>query len=351
MARPDLYYLDENEGDQSHPMVPGRSRVRRLVVALLAIALGSTVVLSAASPSVAAPGTRVNVEPDVLAVQVGQPVTLTAVLRDANGDPAIGPGASTHVRWYFAPLSANDPNPGNSSPSFECWTGEAGTCSMTYTPSELGIDAICALVGGSPSACLELPGADEWEDNADVVLRIVVLDPAPSPTPTPTPTPTPARPQPRHRPQRQRRRRPPRQLQPRHRRQLQPRHRRRLPRQRPRQRQRRPDADADTDANANADADADSHANAHANANADPDADAHANADARRRHRRQPDADSHADAVPDSHPDPNSSSHADAVSNPEPDADGNSHSDADGSSDCHRPDADAGPESRTEREP
>src|SRR5262245_65385999 len=108
------------------------------------MALAATVALGATSPTDAAPGAVVNVEPETLEIAVGQPATLTAVVRDAEGNPAVGPGSDTHVRWYFATGSPNDPDPGNSSHSFECWTGEPGQCSIAYTPTALGTDTICA---------------------------------------------------------------------------------------------------------------------------------------------------------------------------------------------------------------
>ena len=113
----------------------------------------------------AAPGTTVNVEPESVAIVLGQGATLTAVARDADGNPEAG----VHMRWYFATGSVNDPDPGNSSHAFECWTDPAGQCSMTYVPLVLGVDTICALAGGSPTSCGEAPGAPEWADNADVV--------------------------------------------------------------------------------------------------------------------------------------------------------------------------------------
>jgi hypothetical protein len=191
LARFDAYDLGDLEPDALASVVPPRGVAKRLFVAAVAMALASTVALAATSPTAAAPGTRVDVEPETLEIAVGQPATLTAVVRDAAGNPAVGPGSDTHVRWYFAAGSPNDPDPDNSSHSFECWTGEAGQCSMTYTPQTLGSDTICALVGGSPSACGEVLGAPDWADSADVILRIVVTSPTPTPTPMPSPTPTP----------------------------------------------------------------------------------------------------------------------------------------------------------------
>jgi len=114
MARPDLYYLDESEGELLHQALPARSVVRRIAVAALGLALASTVALGAATPSVAAPGTRVDVEPESLQVQVGQGHTLTAVLRDADGTPAIGPGTNAHVPYNSPDRSAQDQKTTNS---------------------------------------------------------------------------------------------------------------------------------------------------------------------------------------------------------------------------------------------
>jgi hypothetical protein len=188
MARFDAYDLGDLEPDVLAPMVPARGFLNRLLVAFVALSLAATVALAATSPMAAAPGTTVNVEPESIAIAIGQNATLTAVVQDADGNPDVG----AHVRWYFAAGSVNDPNPGNSSHAFECWTDGAGQCSMTYVAQVLGIDMICALAGGSPSSCGEALGAPEWADDADVVQRIVVADPGPTPTPEPTPSPTPS---------------------------------------------------------------------------------------------------------------------------------------------------------------
>src|SRR6186997_1799849 len=115
-------------------MVPARGLIKRLLVATVALSLAATVALGVTSPMAAAPGTTVNVEPETLAIAIGQSATLTAIARDADGNPEAG----IHVRWYFAPGSVNDPNPGNSSHAFECWTDGTGQCSMTYLPQVLG---------------------------------------------------------------------------------------------------------------------------------------------------------------------------------------------------------------------
>ncbi len=170
---------------------PGIRAIRRALPLVSSVALAWSLMLSAATPSIAEPGTRVDVEPEVANVVVGQTVTLTAVVHDSNGNPSVGADTNTHVRWFFSAGSPNDiDSPGNS-PDLQCWTGTAGMCSITYVPSELGTDAICALVGGPTSQCDEAAEDPEWEDRADVVLRIVATDPTPTPTPTPSPTPTP----------------------------------------------------------------------------------------------------------------------------------------------------------------
>ena len=156
MARSDTYDLGDLDPEALAPLVPARSVVKRLLVATVALSLATTVALGAATPMAAAPGTTVNVEPESLEIVVDQGTTLTAVVRDADGNPEAG----VHVRWYFATGSVNDPNPGNSSPAFDCSTDGTGQCSITYVPQVLGVDTICALAGGSPSTCDEGPGAD-----------------------------------------------------------------------------------------------------------------------------------------------------------------------------------------------
>src|SRR5688572_8316126 len=114
-------------------VVPSRSGRRRVVATASSIALAWSFLLSVAAPSAAAPGTLIDVQPEVAEVQAGSSVTLTAFLRDAEGNPAVGAGSSTHVRWYFGTGSPNDTTTGNSSHDFECFTGDIGRCSITYT--------------------------------------------------------------------------------------------------------------------------------------------------------------------------------------------------------------------------
>src|SRR5688572_15131042 len=90
-----------------------RLRSRRIIGAVSPVALAWSLALTYAAPSVAAPGTQLDVDPEVANVWLGQDVTLTANVRDADGNSV---GAGTHVRWYFGPGSPNDPDSGNSSP-------------------------------------------------------------------------------------------------------------------------------------------------------------------------------------------------------------------------------------------
>src|SRR5688500_9997219 len=90
------------ETEVSDPMVPARGRRRRVTATASSIALAWSFLLAVVTPSAAAPGTLIDVQPEVAEVQVGGSVTLTAYLRDAEGNPAVGIGSSTHVRWYFA---------------------------------------------------------------------------------------------------------------------------------------------------------------------------------------------------------------------------------------------------------
>jgi hypothetical protein len=150
-----------------------------------------SLLLSVAEPSAAAPGTKVDISPEIASVLQGSNVVLMAEIRDADGNPLVGPGTDMHVRWFFAVDSPNDiDSPGNS-PDLECWTGESGQCSVSYVAASLGTDLVCALVSGPTATCDEAQGAPDWDDNADVVTRIVATDPGPDPTPTPTPDPTP----------------------------------------------------------------------------------------------------------------------------------------------------------------
>src|SRR5688500_5900419 len=115
---------------------------RRAIGLLSSLTIVGSLLLAAATAAVAEPGTQVNIEPESATVVVGQTVTLTAQVRDLNGNPALGPDANTHVRWYFAVGSPNDiDSPGNSA-DLECQTNSAGECSVSYVAAGLGADAI-----------------------------------------------------------------------------------------------------------------------------------------------------------------------------------------------------------------
>jgi hypothetical protein len=147
-----------------------RSSTRRALALLTSIGLAWTLALGAAGPLEAAPGNHVNVDPESADIQLGAPVVLTATVRD-DSEALL---SNAYVRWYFAAGSPNDPNPGNSAHDFSCHTDASGSCSISYTPMILATDTICAMAGGSPSACDEAWTATEWDDTADVVLRTVV---------------------------------------------------------------------------------------------------------------------------------------------------------------------------------
>ena len=171
----------------------GQSHVaaRRRLATVAAIGMAVSLLLSVAGPSAAAPGTKLDIDPEIASVLQGSTVVLTAEIRDADGNPLVGPGTDMHARWFFALGSPNDiDSPGNS-PDLECWTGESGQCSVSYVAASLGTDLVCALVSGPTVTCDEAREAPDWDDNADVVTRIVTTDPGPDPTPTPTPDPTP----------------------------------------------------------------------------------------------------------------------------------------------------------------
>ena len=149
---------------------------RRVVSGVSAMALAWSLALVVAAPSLAAPGTRVNVEPEQVLIGIGQTVVLTALVSDADGDPSVGTDSNTHVRWYFAAGSPNDvASPGNS-PDLQCFTGSSGECSVSYVAAAGGTDRICAIVGGPTASCEEAPDAADDNDNVDVVLRIVSAD-------------------------------------------------------------------------------------------------------------------------------------------------------------------------------
>ncbi|HEX7172399.1 MAG TPA: hypothetical protein VF365_07325 [Candidatus Limnocylindria bacterium] len=164
---------------------------RRLLAALISVALAWSLALAVSSPMLAAPGARVNVEPELLEVAIGATVTLTATAIDADGDPSVGADSNTHVRWYFTPDSPNNPTGPGNSPDFQCWTGEVGFCSVSYEAAVAGVDNVCAIVGGSVFMCDEAQPAPEWDNHSDTIQVTVTDGPAVTPTPTPVPTPVP----------------------------------------------------------------------------------------------------------------------------------------------------------------
>lgn len=179
--------------DADHVALEARYRWRRFVVAIAALALAGSALFGVSTPSLAAPGVYVDVQPELAEVAVGTTVTLTVTVRDDDG----GPIDNANVRWYFGPDSPNDPEPDNNSPDLRCSTDAGGTCSISYQADAIGTDAICALVSGGPSSCDEAADASEWANNVDVVLRHVVAgdgtspsaDPSPSSDPSPSPSP------------------------------------------------------------------------------------------------------------------------------------------------------------------
>ncbi|HUG29999.1 MAG TPA: hypothetical protein VMQ65_05770, partial [Candidatus Limnocylindria bacterium] len=164
---------------------------RRLLAAAVSFALAWSLVLAFSTPSLAAPGARVNVEPELLDVTVGATVILTATAIDADGDPSVGAESNTHVRWYFTPDSPNNPDSPGNSPDLQCWTGTVGFCSVSYQANAAGVDTVCAIVGGSVFMCDESQPAPEWDNHSDTVLVTVSDGTGPTPTPTPAPTPAP----------------------------------------------------------------------------------------------------------------------------------------------------------------
>ena len=103
-----------NRGARSDS-VPRRSRRvdprdarRRRLAAGSSLVLAVSLVFAIAGQSIAAPGTRVDIDPDVDWVLTGSTVVLTASIQDADGNPLSGPGPDTRIRWYFLPGSAND---------------------------------------------------------------------------------------------------------------------------------------------------------------------------------------------------------------------------------------------------
>lgn len=173
------YHGDEGDGAGTlAPLVPQRAGRRRAVAIIVALAVAWALMVAAARPSAAAPGTLLDISPETESVDVGDTITLTASLRNADGTPATGPGTNTHVRWYFAAGSPNEPPGGGSNHDFECWTGALGACSISYVASAVGTDSICATAGGSPGACAESLGATDWADGADVVQRTISAGPA-----------------------------------------------------------------------------------------------------------------------------------------------------------------------------
>ena len=200
------------------------SRVPRggaVLAAIFAVSSAAAGVLPASVAVAAGPDPIVDVEPDVLTVQAGDTVTLTARIYDTDGVTLLtGPSSNTQVRFDFLPGSPNDP--GGSSSDLQCHTGHAGECSVSYVATVAGIDEICARTTGGSGTCDEPVGAPERVDAWDTVRR-VVGGPNPSPKlrsrsdadafadaqrPTPTPTPAPRRRNPRpRRPQPRSRRR------------------------------------------------------------------------------------------------------------------------------------------------
>ena len=80
----------DDEADACGPAVPERSGLRRVVAIASSLALAASFLLTVATPSMAAPGTRVSVDPEVAEVLVGGSVTLTAYVTDELGNPSVG---------------------------------------------------------------------------------------------------------------------------------------------------------------------------------------------------------------------------------------------------------------------
>src|SRR5688572_1670492 len=133
--------------------------------------------------------TYLDVDPEHGSGLAGSTVTLTAWVYDESG--LLFTGSSVHVRFRFTPGDPNDVNTPGNNPDFECLTGSAGTCSITYVPLVAGTDTLCALITGSASQCDEGVNAPEVDDRVDVVEHTTGPTPTPTPTPTPAPTPTP----------------------------------------------------------------------------------------------------------------------------------------------------------------
>ncbi len=172
-------------------IAPRGSSGRRLLAGAVSFALAWSLLLAFSAPSLAAPGTRVDVEPELTTVVAGTSVTLTASVADSDGDPSIGSDTNTHVRWYFTDDSPNSPGSPGSSPDLECWTGTVGSCTVSYVPAAVGADTVCAVVASSVHSCDEAQPAPEWDNHSDTVLVTVTDGPQPTPTPTPDPTPSP----------------------------------------------------------------------------------------------------------------------------------------------------------------
>jgi len=162
---------------------------RMLLAALVAssgLALG-VVPLVAPVLADAPAGLMVDVEPDVAQVAHGSQVVLTARVYDKSGLLNAGPGTSTRVRFYFVSGSPNDAAGRGSSADLDCYTNDAGQCSVTYIAARVGIDRICAAIGGSANLCDEAVDAPDLVDRVDVAERTVLAVSAPTPTPPPTP--------------------------------------------------------------------------------------------------------------------------------------------------------------------
>jgi len=108
-----------------------------------------------------------DVDPEHGTGPVGSTVTLTAWVYDEDG--LLTTGSSSHVRFRFTPGDPNDVNTPGNNPDFECLTGTAGTCSISYVPTVAGTDTLCAIITGSVSQCAEGVDAPEMNDRADVV--------------------------------------------------------------------------------------------------------------------------------------------------------------------------------------
>ena len=155
---------------------------RRLLAGAVSFALAWSLVLAFSAPSLAAPGTRVNVDPELTTVVAGSSVTLTASVADNGGDPSIGSDSNTHVRWYFTDDSPNSPNSPGNNPDLQCWTGTTGSCSVNYLASATGVDTVCAIVGASIFTCDEGQPAPELDNHSDAVTVTIIDGSTPTPT-------------------------------------------------------------------------------------------------------------------------------------------------------------------------